>query len=410
MIVSNALPIQFWDVDDETYNEKEVCGITERCWCYPAEWDDEILIQFQDDPGQTLLLFLMTSDGNNAERETFSEVASGIYQATITIPHLTRNAQLLIRENGSVVTGNIITNSSFSGGLAPWTNQVDGGSDWDNVEAGTARVLSMLTGQFSNRLLQTFADTSASNLLETSISGLVTGPFGVESSGYIRFYFYKDGVELTDLRADFPWATDGVGSGIFSTINPRFFIEDQSIDAVAFSAHCIFCSSSVSGPTIRMDDYGIAVLDGYDVLKKSDCISMAESQDCAELIEFSNYKNAFGLDYESTSPAPIFKIRVPMVFFHDSFPMEQQVHKLSNDTRVRLWNEMAHKRNLQLGFMPYYMHQKINLILMHDNILADGLYWSKDDPYEIIEGNNRFPLKKANVLLTERDFNKRNLI
>jgi hypothetical protein len=63
---------------------------------------------------------------------------------------------------------------------------------------------------------------------------------------------------------------------------------------------------------------------------------------------------------------------------------------------------------LEIGFLPNYMHQKIQLVLMHDNVTIDGKRWIRRDGYEKAEGNKRFPLKRASVWLHDKDFIKEN--
>lgn len=49
MIVSKANPIELWDINDETYHEKVICGVHKDCFYQPWECDDPIKIQFQGD-------------------------------------------------------------------------------------------------------------------------------------------------------------------------------------------------------------------------------------------------------------------------------------------------------------------------------------------------------------------------
>lgn len=61
--ISDANPVQFWPVDCDTYNEKEVCGIHQKCWCQPWQCDDEIKVQFTEaDPFASYFLVAFDSD------------------------------------------------------------------------------------------------------------------------------------------------------------------------------------------------------------------------------------------------------------------------------------------------------------------------------------------------------------
>jgi hypothetical protein len=60
--------------------------------------------------------------------------------------------------------------------------------------------------------------------------------------------------------------------------------------------------------------------------------------------------------------------------------------------------------------LPYYMHQKIQLILMHDNVVINGKNWTYNEAYELVEGERRWPVKKGKVYLNQADFVQRNVI
>lgn len=49
MRISDANPIQFWPEGQETFNEKEVCGYTQECFCQEFDCDREIRIQIESD-------------------------------------------------------------------------------------------------------------------------------------------------------------------------------------------------------------------------------------------------------------------------------------------------------------------------------------------------------------------------
>lgn len=143
---------------------------------------------------------------------------------------------------------------------------------------------------------------------------------------------------------------------------------------------------------------------------KTDCLDVRSDHPCTGLITYSNNKDFAGIPYENVSPGPEFNIRIPMVFFHEDLPQEEEVHPLSDDTWLRLSSRIEKKRNLEIGYVPYYMHEKIQLILMQDNIEIDGLMWDKRDPYKKDDANKRYPLRKAGVWLTDKNYIKRNLI
>lgn len=46
MVISDALPVQFWSVLTDTYNERNYEGLHRRCFCAPWQADDIIRLQF----------------------------------------------------------------------------------------------------------------------------------------------------------------------------------------------------------------------------------------------------------------------------------------------------------------------------------------------------------------------------
>lgn len=147
-----------------------------------------------------------------------------------------------------------------------------------------------------------------------------------------------------------------------------------------------------------------------DIMAYSDCVDIKDSHECTTLIRYDNAKDFADIEYSTLSPAAEFYIRVPAVFFHERNTEEQERFETSGQTIVRLRDEIKVKRLLEVGFLPDYMHRKLLLILAHDTIEIDGEEWVRNDPYEKVEGNRRYPLKKANVLLTQQGYIKRNIL
>jgi len=259
MAMSNAQPIQFWPISEETYNEKAVCGVNTECFCQPIELTDEIILvaasEWMDD----------------ARLEAYNPI--------------------LYDENDNVVF-----------------------------------------------------DTT-----------------GYGSSGIKRFTPFDEGIP-----------------------EGKYYFK-------------INLQASVGG-------------DPAVFFYKSDCLDFRTTHECTELITYSNNKDFAGLPYENQSPMPEFSFRAPMVFFHEDFPDDQEVHPKSDDTWMRLSSRLEKKRRIDFGYMPYYMHEKIQLILMQDNVEIDGLSWEKRDAYKIDDASRRYGLRKSSVWLTDKNYIKRNQI
>lgn len=251
MTVPDSNPIQFWDIADDTFNEKEVCSIYSACFRLPFQCDDDVILQVAHTAGQTVTLGVYDNDnftGSQIDVKTFSEVSSGVY------------------------------------------------------------------------------------------------------------------------RAEFD-----------------------------FSEVCD-------------NDVRLKILANGTALMKSDIISPRELHSCSNLIAYSNSKVYAGLDFVVGTPPPEFKIRVPSVFFEEAFPDEHEEFDLSGSQMVRLLNIEKRQRKLEFDYMPFYMHQKMKLILSHDTVEIDGLSWLRSDPYEIDDANKRWPMRKASVMLTDKDYIVRNVL
>lgn len=254
MTYSNALPIQFWPVDESTFNELEVCGITPVCWCQPIQMDDPILLQFQADTGGTYLIKLYDENGAVVGTSALTEISSGLYEGT---------------------------------------------------------------------------------------------PPAFPSEGKYQIQIQQE-------------------------------------------------AGSPDTPIL-----------------KSDCLDVKTSHDCTNLITYRNTTNFAGLNYASASPETTFSVRVKSVFFHEEPFDESEDHELSSDTMVQIWAKLERKKQLEIDFIPYYFHEKLRLILSHQEVEVNGTDYikKKEDPYTIVRtGNKRYPLQRGNVLLTDKNFIKRNLL
>jgi hypothetical protein len=80
---SDALPIQFWTPDCDTYNESEFEGVFPRCFCQPFECTDTITIQFKDTPGYTRTLRIVDENETPVYSSAFTGFSNGIYQKSV---------------------------------------------------------------------------------------------------------------------------------------------------------------------------------------------------------------------------------------------------------------------------------------------------------------------------------------
>lgn len=145
------------------------------------------------------------------------------------------------------------------------------------------------------------------------------------------------------------------------------------------------------------------------VLFRSDCISIKTDHECSFLVTYTNTSDFDNLIYTIPSPNPSFYLRIPAMFFEEENPQEQEDLELSNGVIVTLRQSIVEKRKLETGFMPNYMHRKLQKILMHDSVYIDGDYWKKRDSYDT-SPVKKYNLKTASVLLTKYDSVEKNTI
>jgi len=151
------------------------------------------------------------------------------------------------------------------------------------------------------------------------------------------------------------------------------------------------------------------VKNAVEDLYQSDCQDIRDDQPNTILANYSNHRNVFGLVYSVSSPEPTFNLRIPAIFFHQRFPKEEEVMQLSNSLISQ--NSVVRKqRLLDIDYVPYYFHEKLNLILQHQFVTIFNREWVTQEAYEIPEGDRRWPAKKGKIYLTEKDFVMRNVL
>jgi hypothetical protein len=144
-------------------------------------------------------------------------------------------------------------------------------------------------------------------------------------------------------------------------------------------------------------------------IAQSDCQDIQSSQTETILINYRNHRNVFGLIYSDMSPEVDFNLRVPAIFFHQRFPKEEETIVLST-SMVSANSVVRKQRLLDVDYVPYYFHEKLNLILQHQFVTIYNREWVTQEAYEIVEGNRLWPVKKGKIYLSEKDFVMRNVL
>lgn len=418
--ISNANPIQFWLTGEESFNQKEICSIYPVCFSQIFNCDDSIIIQFKESDELKIVFDLKVIDknGNNlyshAFRMTWVETAiiSPVLQFTNSgfigslMPWL--QSSLFISPSNWVwqTNGSILSSSNLSGSNVLFIHR--------------SGVLGWPPGNYTLRIIGDNQGTSVSSPdmwfnIEASddsnfadpvflAGGLITAiPFGTFNKSFnftlTKYYNYLG----------FQGNMDSGDTLTFKTyVNSATLTAAPTKDSYPEFEYSLtpnlFCNKEVQFQIINHNTSSIEAFSDSVVISD-------DNSDCTSLIKFSNSSDFAGLVFQNASPNEIFNLRIPAVFFDENYPQEQEDLELSDDTIITLWSKIEGKKTMDIGFMPFYMHKKVQIILMMDNVSIDGIAYRLRDPYQITPpASKRSALRRASVVLSEKDFINRNLL
>lgn len=414
--ISDANPIQFWPVDCLTYNENEVCGIHPKCWCHPWECDDEIPTQFTD-----------TTFGENRYLEAYD-----------SLNNLVGNFLFSMEDQFLTLFDFSFSNSEFDVSLTNWGNYsgspgssaswnwaggfalADGtaGTRSDTYELhqqrlniGSAGFDKYPAGAYVFKILILNQSSGGSAPLQEGLVIRATNTLGVFGENSAAVTVVRSGVSIeytVNFTTTQPWKyftaqvyKQGPSGGSAVKVYFHYFRMSSypydytntvyknsfvpSVEGICDQKVQLFITDPLSSPS---------------TLLKSDCVDIADTQDCTKLIEYSNNRNFAGLIYTGLSPEQVFQIRVPAIFFHEQFPEEDEAMELTTGIQ-KTSGTLKVQRLFDTDYMPYYMHKKLQLIFKHQFITIDDLSWLKEEKYEIQQGERRWPIKKAKCFLTQ---------
>ena len=380
MTISDAIPVQFWVNGVETYNQKEVCGITPVCFCQPFNCSDEIRIQVTDSEELSLKLVIYDLVDSEITRLSFTETSSGVYDMSF-VPSEVDICDEQIR---FAIISVLPALSEYSNYNDPTTSD-----DFPWTPGATPSIL-LGGASFSYYWLTGFISESG-----RAYTINYTVNFGANGSNLSLYFLDSNHVRLNVVTV--PDFGTGLTSGDM-TITP-------SGDGVYFA---ISIGNGGLDNTTTLVSFSITP---EVELASSDCLDIKTSHDCTELIRYVNSKDFADIEYTNFSPSAEFYLRIPAVFFHETNTSEEEMFETSGQTIVSLRQEIKVKRQLQVGYMPDYMHRKLLLVLAHQTVEIDGDTWVRQDPYEKVPpAQKRYPLKMANVLLTLQGYIKRNIL
>ena len=393
---SDALPVQFWLSECETFNEKEVDGVFNRCFCQPFNSSDEITVQFRNTTGNSYALIAIDEDDVIQFESTFTEVSSGIYQTSFS-------------------TGN----NDFTDGIIQFliidlsvATIMLGPSGWTDLAGWTTKTSTQFT--LTDLVFQPGPTNSYINI-STSLGDIINFTFDYSLAGTlngtISIYFYlsdsSNNATSNQVRTQILTGASGTATVTLTATASGARLQIQVGITGGES------SSGTVDPLIITIPTGLVLaVPDSSILAKSDCISINEDHDETILINYHNNRPFASINSAVGTPDPEFNLRIPAIFSEsdERHPRESEDLTLSNNTSLQLMAEIKKQRPLKVKHMPNYMHLKTLLAVSFQTVTIDNYRWKLDEAYEKAPGNPKFPLKTALCWLTQRDYVLRNVL
>lgn len=396
MLISDALPVQFWPEGCDTYNESENYGIHPICWIQPFTCDDEISIQFQD-----------------------NEI--GINSTSVSLPALTAWAT-----------------RSTSPSLVDWTT---GAAPSVNLPIAQSEILyadyAFIPGrQYTIDINYTRVVNSGSSNPRNTTLYILDDDFEVvfsESSSAAA----GANVATIEFTATHNCTKVGIshssGADVTITINShsaiistftdyslRILNEDgDTIESLEMSNSELAANGFLHSVSFTSLDYDICNQrirleiwsEGSPEARvaRTDLLDIQETQPGTKIISYTNETNFAGLYYENMSPDLVFYIRVRCRFFHEQMPQTDEAMELTSSV-ITTSSQKKNQKLLEVEHAPYYFHNKIIEVIQHHTLTIDNNTWKKEDEYAINQGTKNWPLKTATCFLTRTNSIVRNVI
>lgn len=398
MKTSTSLPIQFYDLDEPTYNEQQYPGVYKPCFCQP--WIESTPLRAQvteADPDKSYALLAYDMEGTQLGSWLMFLMTDGQSFSTQIVPEsegLTGNVTFGIGESIEITN----KNPSFDDDLSDWYQQdavPTAGASWSwNVAYGSGYTnvaskhlkqdMSFTAGTYRvtwGAYMDTESGTGTATVYFFNASGSIIDQINITGSGH-----YSGSEEFQGVVGGQPIASFSIRvSG--GTWNGNFYIKQLLIDRL-------------SNPD-------------YTKIKKSDCVDIRESfadQDLT-LIRYWDVRNWDDLVYPQTSPFEAFNLWVPATFWKTRNVSEQTEHRTSGKRVVKMNSTMIKQRLFETDHLPIEFHEKILHVLSHNQVWIDGRQYTNGEGYVVEEdASNRFAFQKATAWLTDAESVLNNVI
>lgn len=403
MQISDALPVQFWFSECQTFNEYQAPGVYHKCFFAPWECEDEIFVQFKDDPSQNYSLEIYGDQQNFLGSIEFEEPYVGVYEARLNIAEDSPDVcdQLIYLQ----IKKDQGTQGITIPVLSDWdTTTLSGNEDWTTGSAPTITLNGTVFPGVTSEFL--FVPLVLIEGLEYTFNVNYTKVVNIPASNPRTLIFSLLDDSFNVLASE----TETTPTSGELAIDPGPRVATFVFTAPAGTTQIALRINEGSNTTYTINQVtGTRVFGSSYAVARTDLLNIQREHDDTILLTYSNHRNFAGLVYSGTSPQTEFQIRIPAIFFHQRFPEEDEVTELSTEL-LTLNGTVRKQRQLTTDFLPYYFHEKLKLILKHQSLSIFNREWVKQEAYEIVEGQKRYPLKVANCWLSEKDFVHRNVL
>ncbi len=427
MTVSDALPIKFWPIGDDTYNERVVGFVDSQCHFQEFSCIDPIKLQVSNKYPDVLDSYdLRIEDSNGATILTEPFIKTDITKAIGALSFI---------------------NGLFTATLSPWLQYNTGKAFvWANPSNEVARCNTVGTGEINSQII--YQERSGSSYY---------WPSGAYSFSYLLDNFSigsTDGrVKLLIVASDdaATWTTlftsgnlNGGGgsfggtpsvtttkywryigfkleivSGLPDVLNVdvnQFTIltspaneitgTHHDLDFTALSLSETFCDQYVR---FYIQQNGT---DSHksDLIKFNSSIALNQGYGTV-LISYKSTKNFAGIVYPNDGN--YFNIRIPARFFQARNKGTETSIELSNSKVINTSSSLKKQVLFSTILLPDYLHDIIELALAHSvsgSVNIDGYEWTKEEGYERNLPDAKCPKQSGKVWLTRKNQVVRNII
>ena len=391
MTIPQGNPVKFWLNGVETFNEKVVPGVMQVCFHQKFNNDDVIKLQVLDTEATAYALQILDEDDVELELLTFTET-SDVFNLSFTLSDYPSIIDKKIRFKIGTYEMTVVESDDFVSDLETWIFDFGGGSlsdwAWNAANSGVMRNTTLNVFGAKNYQRPTTLPQQACKIRVTY------NPITPASSNLKIGFSLKDGSGPGDIITSGLILENVNGSGVVeATISTQSYWEDTTYIGVYLAS-----TGYVAGDNVDFMKFEI-LTNVFVEVAQSDLLVIGDDDE-TYLIQYSNESNFAGLDYSAET---IFGVRVESSFFKERFPEEDESEEISDGSVVKLSGSVKNQRLLQIEPAPFYFHNLLKRVLQHNTIYIDGLYWEKEEAYEITEINQRQPLQKGQVWLTQKE-------